>query len=112
MAVPFAVTQTPPSEVGKGRLPAWSGFAKFEPKMLISDPGETGPVKLAALTTLDALNDGGRPCVPLTGTIVSPERLSRYAVFPLSTATPRRSNWVWPFTPISCATGFGGHSRV
>src|SRR3990172_13251605 len=70
IVVALAVTQTPPITLESGRPLAESVSARFEPKMLMSDPGAMGLVKLAPFSTLAALKLGGRPSFRLSGTVV------------------------------------------
>src|SRR2546425_2993118 len=113
IATSFAVTQTPPRLRGKGAAVAAAASARLVPRIVMREPGETGPGRLLAMfTTPLAVKEGARPAAGLNDTTLRPETVRRYALLLLSIAIPRASNCVWLFTPSSSAVARGGHWRV
>src|SRR5207244_5611760 len=105
----FAVTQTPPRTRGSGAEPALSGSARFVPRIVIREPGETCRERLAVFRTPPALNEGMRPPAGANDTTLRPETVSRYTLLLPSATMARGRMCVWLFTPSSSALARGGH---
>src|SRR5437868_1060412 len=72
-ATSLAVTQTPPSNCGSGLPFAVAVSARFVPRIVTSDPGDSCGFLLALLITPFAVNDGARPVEAASDTMLKPD---------------------------------------